>query len=141
MASGLIARECLIRVVLFASLAFASSAFASYFHENPSHRFGGRGEEVATAVPMLRGFDIHQPQVSFVDQGCSLQGLPRSFLGQLLGREFAQFVVDQRQELLGGVRVAFLDGGQDARNFTHGAPEVRKYLQMTWSIASRGGHC
>ena len=35
------------------------------------------------------------------------------------GREFAEFVVNQRQELLGGVRVALLDGGQDAGDLAH----------------------
>ena len=37
------------------------------------------------------------------------------------GRELAQLVVDQRQELLGGVRVALLDGGQDLRDVGHAA--------------------
>jgi hypothetical protein len=32
--------------------------------------------------------------------------------------------VDQRQELLGGVRVALLDGGQDACHFAHGEPRL-----------------
>jgi hypothetical protein len=42
------------------------------------------------------------------------------FLDQLLGGQLAELVVDQRQELLGGVRVALLDGGQDLGNVTHG---------------------
>ena len=61
-----------------------------------------------------------QPQVRLVDQGGGLQRLAGLLLGQLLGRQLAQLVVDQRQELLGGVRIAALDGGQDAgdRTFT-----------------------
>src|SRR5262249_3545347 len=31
----------------------------------------------------------------------------------------AQFVIDQRQELLGGTGIAVLDGGQDTGDFTH----------------------
>jgi len=48
-----------------------------------------------------------------------LQGLAGLFVGQLLGRQLAKFVVDQQQELIGGVRVALLDGGQDVGDFTH----------------------
>src|SRR5262249_56471555 len=43
----------------------------------------------------------------------------RLLLGQLLGRQLAQLVVDQRQQLLGGVRLALFDGGQDAGDFAH----------------------
>ena len=60
-----------------------------------------------------------EPQVGLVDQGGRLERLPRLLLGQLLGRQLAQLVVDQRQELLGGVRVALLDGGQDAGDVGH----------------------
>src|SRR5439155_465134 len=40
-------------------------------------------------------------------------------LGELLGGEAAQAVVDQRQQLLGRVGVALLDGGQNARDVSH----------------------
>src|SRR5262249_51824984 len=39
------------------------------------------------------------------------------------GRQLAQLVVDQRPELAGRVRVALLDGGQEARDIAH----ARKY--------------
>jgi hypothetical protein len=54
-----------------------------------------------------------------VDQRRRLQRLARLLLGQLLGRELAQLVVDQRQELRGGVRGALVDGGQNARDIVH----------------------
>ena len=65
---------------------------------------------------------VHQPQIGLVDQGRGLERLAGLLLGQLLGGQLAQLVVDQRQELLGGVRVALLDGGQDARDVGHKAP-------------------
>jgi hypothetical protein len=40
-------------------------------------------------------------------------------LRQPLGRKFAEFIVNQRQQLLRGGWVALLDGRQDAGNFTH----------------------
>ena len=87
--------------------------------EDAAHRFGRRGEEVSAAVPVLGLFDINQPEVRLVDQGGGLQGLAGVLQGQPLGGQPAQLVVDERQELLRGVRVALLDGVQDARDVTH----------------------
>ena len=56
-----------------------------------------------------------QPQVGLVDQGRGLERLPGLLAGQLLCGQLAEFVVDQRQELPGGVRVALLDRREDAR--------------------------
>jgi hypothetical protein len=52
-----------------------------------------------------------QPQVGLVDQGGGAEGLARLLLGQPLGGELAQLVVDQRQQLAGRLRVALLNGG------------------------------
>jgi len=38
---------------------------------------------------------------------------------ELLGRQFAKFVVNEWQEFLGGTRVALLDCGQNARDYGH----------------------
>jgi hypothetical protein len=40
-------------------------------------------------------------------------------MGKLMGRQAAQLIVNERQELGGGVRVALVDGRQDARHFAH----------------------
>src|SRR5262245_11138792 len=48
-----------------------------------------------------------------------LQRLARLLLSHPLGRQPPQLVVDQRQQLLRGRRVARLDGRQDARHLTH----------------------
>jgi hypothetical protein len=39
-----------------------------------------------------------------------LQGLAGLLVGKFLGRQLAQLIVNQRQQLLRGVRVALLDG-------------------------------
>jgi hypothetical protein len=49
-----------------------------------------------------------------VDQRRGLQRLTGFLLGTFLGGLPGQLVVDQRQELLAGVRVALLQGGQNA---------------------------
>src|SRR5262249_32325997 len=74
---------------------------------------GGRGEEVPPAVPVLLVPTADEPEIGLVDQGGGLQRLPGRLLGQPLRGQFPQFVVDERQQLLGSVRVAVLDGGQN----------------------------
>lgn len=54
-----------------------------------------------------------------MDQGGGLQRLAGFLVGELLGGQLAQLVVDQRQQLPGGLRIAPLDGGQDARDIVH----------------------
>ncbi len=72
-----------------------------------------------SAVPVLRLFDIDQAKIRLMHQRCGLKGLPRFLLRNLLCRKFAELFVNQRQKLLGGVGIALLDGGQDARDLTH----------------------
>jgi hypothetical protein len=55
-----------------------------------------------------------------VDQRRSVERLPRHFLREFRRGQLAQLVVDQRQELLGRVRVAGFDAGQDVSDFVHG---------------------
>ena len=74
---------------------------------------------MASAFPSLGTILVHQPQVGLMDQGRGLQRLPGRLLGHPLGGELAQLVVDERQELLRGVRVALLDGAQDSSDFGH----------------------
>ena len=55
--------------------------------------------------------DVDQPEIGLVHQGRGLQRLPRLLLGQFLRGQLPQFVVDQRQKLLGGSRIALFDLG------------------------------
>jgi hypothetical protein len=96
------------------------------FYKDAAHGFGGGGEEVAAAVPAPRLLDVHQSQVRLVDQRGRLQRLARFLLGKPLGGEPAEFVVDQRQQLLGGGSVTLLDGGQDTRGLAHKVQHNRR---------------
>ena len=60
-----------------------------------------------------------QPEVRLVDQGGGLEGLARLLVGQPGGGELAQLVVDEREQLGRGLRVAGLDGGQDLGDVGH----------------------
>ena len=101
------------------------SLAAGVLDQDAAHRFGRSGKEMSPAVPVLRFLPVHEADVDFMNQGRRLEGLPCGFLGHLLRRESAQFVVDLRQQLLGGVRVALFNGGQDAGYVTHRPPKVR----------------
>ena len=80
---------------------------ASPFDQDAAHGLGRGGEEVAAAIPGRWRLSVrHQAQVRLVDQGRGLKRLSRLFLSQPLGRQLAELVVDQRQQLLGGRRVA-----------------------------------
>src|SRR5207248_761279 len=69
--------------------------------EYAAHRLGGGGEEVAAALPVraraprLTPGRGRQAQVRFVDESGRLQRLPRPLLGELLGRQLPEFVVDE----------------------------------------------
>ena len=56
---------------------------SSVLDQDSPHRFGGRGEEVAAAVPGLLRVLTHQPQVGFVDQGRAGKGLPKCLVSEL----------------------------------------------------------
>jgi hypothetical protein len=58
-----------------------------------------------------------------VDQGRCLERLPWLLLSEFLSRELAQFSIDQRQVLLGGMRVALRDGRQEASHIVHAVTE------------------
>ncbi len=66
---------------------------------------------MAPTVPALDFGRVDQPEIRLVDQGRGLERLPGLLLRQLHGGQLAQFVVDERQELLGGLGIALLDGG------------------------------
>ena len=71
------------------------------------------------AIPTLNFLDVHHPQVGLMDQGGGLQRLAWLLLGQLVGRQLAQLIINQRQEPLGSVWVALLYRGQDAGHLGH----------------------
>ena len=82
----------------------------SAFDQDPPHGLGSGGKEVPAAVPMLHAVDVNEPKVGLMNQRGGFERLAGLLLGQLLRGQLAELVVDQRQELLGRLRVALLDG-------------------------------
>ena len=62
---------------------------------------------------------VHQPEIRLVDQSRRLERLAGLLLNHLFGRQFAQLVIDQRQQLLSGLRIALFDGIQDLGDIAH----------------------
>jgi hypothetical protein len=98
------------------------SMFAQFgaFHQDSPPCLGRGGKKMASAVPVLRLLHVHESDVGFVNQSGGLQSLAGLLLGHPLGRQLAQLLVDKRQQLTGRLRIALLDGGQDARDVVHG---------------------
>ena len=97
-----------VGIVAWPHSAVAASA-ASLFDEDAAHGLCGGGEEVVAAVKLLVAGEA---QIRFVDQGGGIERLARLFVSQLGRGDPAQLVVEQRQELLRGLRVALLNGFQ-----------------------------
>lgn len=66
---------------------------------------------MTTADPGL-GPITNQAQIRFMDQGRRLQGMVRTFTRHPCCGKVSQLIVDQRQKLCGGVRIARLDARQ-----------------------------
>ena len=111
-----------VATVLLSSLA------PSGFHQDAPHGLGGGGEEVAPVVPasVIRG--ANQPKVGLVHESRGLEGLAGFLPSETLGGQLPQLVVDQRQELLGCLAIALLDGGQDARDVVHEVKDIVRAL-------------
>jgi hypothetical protein len=92
---------------------------AGVVDEDVPHGFGTGGVEVVSALPGALDRPADEAEVGLVDQGGGLERLARRLVGQAVGGELAQLVVDQRQELLRGRGVAPLDGRQDSRDLAH----------------------
>jgi hypothetical protein len=66
-----------------------------------------------------------------------LQRLPRLFVRESRRSELSQLIVHQRQKLLGGLRIAGIDAGQDAGNVGHGGIVRRQAVSCKSIAASR----
>ena len=60
-----------------------------------------------------------QSQPGFVDQGSRLERMADGFIRHLLRGQFAQFLIDQRQQLIRSVGVTLLHTVEDGGDFAH----------------------
>jgi hypothetical protein len=79
------------------------------FDQNSPHGLSRSSKEMPPTVPVLGLFYIHQPDVRLMHQGRGLQGLSRLLLRHFGGGQLAQFLIHQRQQLVGCVPVTVFD--------------------------------
>jgi hypothetical protein len=75
---------------------------AGVVNQDAAHRLSGGGEEMR-AVCEFRIFPADQTHPGFVNQCRGLEGLTGRFIRHLVRRQFAQFLIHQREQFLGGV--------------------------------------
>lgn len=99
--------------------AVAEGAFAAgAFYENPAHRFGGGTEKVGAVLPrLLIGGDQAEP--GFMYEGGGLKSVAGRFVRHSVGREFAQFVVDERKQFISGFGLTALDRSKNVSDIAH----------------------
>jgi len=95
-------------------------------HEDASHRLGGRAEEVSPAAPLLPIGTSH-PQPRFMNEGGGLQRLAGPFIGHLVGRQPAQFIIDQGQQFLCSLRITGINRTEQLGDVAgHGAESSQR---------------
>jgi hypothetical protein len=99
---------------------FASLPAAGAVHEDAAHHFGGHSVELLAVLPAPVRL-LREPQPGFVNERSGLEGLAGDFAGHLVRSQTAQFVVKERQQLVRGLRVAFLCTVKNEGDFVHAA--------------------
>ena len=99
--------------------ALGALLMAGSIDQDAAHCLGGRCEEMFAAIPGPVLFPSHEPEVGLINQGGRLERLARLLLGQLSGSQLPQLVIDQRQQVLRGGRIACLTAGEDTGDFGH----------------------
>jgi len=84
--------------------------------KDPAHGLGGGRNEVTAAVEPLVA---DQPQVGFVDEGGGVEGVAGGFGSHAYGGEFPQFVIEEREQICGGLAVTLLNGFEQAGHVGH----------------------
>jgi hypothetical protein len=72
-------------------------------------------------TPRLERLPADQPEVRFVDEGRSIEGVARRFGGHPRGGELPQLVVHERQQVGRGLAIAGLGRREEERHVGHSA--------------------
>src|SRR5262245_10022765 len=91
---------------LKSSTVFDSGFSASILYQDAPHCLGGGREKVSAIVKLLFVRRANQSRIGFVNQGGGIERMSRFLACHLLRREFSQFVIHERQKLIGGMRIA-----------------------------------
>ena len=109
---------------------------AGVVYEDTTHRFRGGGEEmVPTPILAVRLTDQLQPRL--MHQGGGLERVAGGFVGHLVRRQSAQFLINQRQQLIRSFGVTLLDGFENTRDVGHALQSSPETTADNWNRAMR----
>lgn len=94
------------------------AALAGAFDDDAPHRLGRRGEELAPARP--RRVFAGQPQPRLMHQRRGLEGVVGGLLRHLRRRQLAKFLVNQREQLVGGPGITRVQIAEELGDVGHG---------------------
>lgn len=113
----------------FDSFELASVFFSAFpagdIYQDTAHSFCGSGEEVAAVLPTALVGRANQPKVRFMDEGGGLKCLAGGFSCHPHGRELSQLVVDEGEEVCGGLAITGRGGIEEASQFGHAVERNR----------------
>jgi len=87
-------------------------------HQNSAHGLRRRGEKVSTTLKVLVIL-VGEPQPRFMHERGRLESVAGSFVRHLVSGEFAQLLVNQREQLIGSFGVALLNTVEDTSDVAH----------------------
>ena len=82
-----------------ARIALLVALGARGIHQNAPHEARGHREEVHAILP-LDLLDFDQPEIRLVDERRGLKRMPDAFVAHVAPRDTAQFLMDERQQLI-----------------------------------------
>jgi hypothetical protein len=98
--------------------AVAAGEFAAGVVDKEMAHGLGRGGEEMGAIFESRVFAADETHPHLMHQGGGLERVTRRAMGHFIRRQFAQFRIDERQQFIGGFRIAVLDFPENARHVT-----------------------
>jgi hypothetical protein len=100
--------------------ALEPTSIAGAVYEYSPHCLGCRSEKVRPAVPMLARIAPNKPQIRLVHQGRRLKRVSWRFTLKAMVCKATQILVNEREQMLGRLRITALDGRREPACFTHG---------------------
>ena len=91
---------------------------ARSFDQNAPHCFSSSAKEMGPACPLLTLIS-YQPEPGLMDERGGLERVSGRLISHLMRRQTAQFVIDQRQQLIGCLGITLLSRFEYACNIAH----------------------
>ncbi len=92
-------------------------------HQDPTHHLGRKGEEMRSILPIGVSL-VDESKVRLVDQRGGLQHVPGAFVPKSGGGPAAQFLVDDRDELVARGKIASAPRVEEFRHVAIGSVQT-----------------